>query len=67
MSGKLSNSNLILEEVPESERLQSFSRQNEEEEDADDGILFTKKMRNETRKIHNISDTLVNAKLGLGK
>jgi hypothetical protein len=63
MKGKLSNPNLILEEVPEAERLQN---QNVEEEAEDDGIPFTKKMRIETRKIHNISDTLVNAKLGLG-
>lgn len=68
MKGKVSNPNFILEEIPESERLQSVS-QNEDDEDAmdiDDGIPFTKKMRIETRKIHNISDTLVNAKLGLG-
>lgn len=76
MKGKLSNPNLILEEVSEAERLQnslngttSFIEEDDDREDEpeDDDIPFTKKMRIATRKVHNVSDALVNAKVGLGK
>jgi len=65
------NPNLILEEVPEAERLQNW-KPNEDEEDAltpedgqDNGLSFTQQMRAVTKSIHNLSDALVNAKLGL--
>jgi hypothetical protein len=64
----------ILEEVPEEERSLNANMSTSsllEEEDGDDEleedeVPFTKKMRVATRKVHNMSDTLVNAKLGLG-
>ena len=33
----------------------------------DVGVPFTKKMRIVTREIHDVSDALINAKLGIGK
>lgn len=34
---------------------------------SDEDVPFTKKMRAVTREIHNVSDSLINAKLGIGK
>ncbi len=36
-------------------------------EELEDAIEFTKAMRIATRKIHSLSDSLVNAKLSIGK
>jgi len=71
MKGKLSNENLILEEIPEAERLLnslsgSASLIDEEDDPDQEDILFTVQMRNATKAVHNVSDALVNAKVGLG-
>jgi len=61
----------ILEQLPPEEvdkaNGSSLLEEDEElQEDEDDGIPFTKKMRDATRNIHRLSDHLVNAKVGLG-
>lgn len=64
----------IIQELTEEERLQNKSTSatslleddEDNEPEVDDGIPFTTKMRQATRKVHGLSDALVNAKLGLG-
>ncbi|ODM95621.1 Heme oxygenase 1 [Orchesella cincta] len=59
---------VIIRELSEEERLQNAVNSTDDEDndpDEDDEVLFTIKMRQATRKVHNVSDALVNAKLGI--
>ncbi|CAL8069178.1 unnamed protein product [Orchesella dallaii] len=62
---------VIIRELSEEERLQNVMNASDSADDEDneaeedDGIPFTTKMRQATRKVHNVSDALVNAKLGI--
>lgn len=63
---------VIIRELTEEERLQNAINGTDSAEDEDnepeeeDGIPFTTKLRAATRKVHSVSDALVNAKLGIG-
>ena len=57
----------ILREANEAEREEKLKREAEEaEDDAVIDVPFTKQMREATKQVHNLSDAMVNAKLGIG-